>query len=578
MIFLSVSVSVSAGALAQNLDPTVVVSRDYEGKLIEVHKPKIEMAVPDSVLRFDLEFDYSVSESPYKGAYEFTPYALQMKPSPTFRPNGKMYLNAGVGYQFNDELDFVWSPALKSDSFRMNVYARHRSYMGKWWNIGALEDEGGLLFDRLAKDAESRDRSGKDLVTDAGFDGRYDWDGGVFRFQTGYYGLYQREGSSSGRSYNAFDIRAGVRSKEKPGTSLGYYAEMSYRHGGDCTLNEDAVLSENVLEVDASLFSTVGNGSRIRLDLGYDMAGYGGYFDAGASHLSFSPHYAMAFDWLDVDLGLTLSNVFRAKAQSGMYQDKVQVIYPDVRIGIRPVSSLLMYVDIGGGSRMNTYSSLLASDRHITMLYGRGQGLLDMTDERISAVFGLEGCFGKSFSYALKGGYSDYANAPLASIVRVAGGSAAEDVYLPALVYEGYGKTFVALNWRLDAERLDFDGALEYASCRSKAGETAGFMPPALSGDLSFRYNWKKRVYAGLGCGFSSARKGNVKTVQGETVTYIHSGIPGYADLSADLEYVINNKISVWAKGGNLLNMTIQRSLLYAEKGPCFTLGFCMNL
>ena len=44
-------------AHAQNLDPTVVVDRAYEGKLMEVHKPALEMAVPDSVMRFDLDFD-----------------------------------------------------------------------------------------------------------------------------------------------------------------------------------------------------------------------------------------------------------------------------------------------------------------------------------------------------------------------------------------------------------------------------------------------------------------------------------------------------------------------------------------
>ena len=51
-------------ASAQNLDPTVEVNRSYEGKLIEVNKPMLEMAVPDSVLRFDLEFDYEVFDNP----------------------------------------------------------------------------------------------------------------------------------------------------------------------------------------------------------------------------------------------------------------------------------------------------------------------------------------------------------------------------------------------------------------------------------------------------------------------------------------------------------------------------------
>ena len=60
-------------ASAQDLDPTVVVNKAYEGKLVKVHKPSFEMAVPDSVTRFDLDFDYLVSDRPYKGSDGFNP-------------------------------------------------------------------------------------------------------------------------------------------------------------------------------------------------------------------------------------------------------------------------------------------------------------------------------------------------------------------------------------------------------------------------------------------------------------------------------------------------------------------------
>ena len=53
-----------AGISAQDLNPTVEVSRQYQGQLMEVHKPVMEMALPDSVDKFNLEFDYSVFENP----------------------------------------------------------------------------------------------------------------------------------------------------------------------------------------------------------------------------------------------------------------------------------------------------------------------------------------------------------------------------------------------------------------------------------------------------------------------------------------------------------------------------------
>ena len=134
--------SLSMAASAQDLDPTVVVDRVYEGKLMEVHKPVLEMAVPDTVMHFDLDFDYSVFESPYKGSYEFNPYLLSMKPSAAADESGRFYLKAGAGYQLHPTLDLVWSPELPrmDDSFHMDVYARDRSYVGSYWNMEA-DDE-----------------------------------------------------------------------------------------------------------------------------------------------------------------------------------------------------------------------------------------------------------------------------------------------------------------------------------------------------------------------------------------------------------------------------------------------------
>ena len=54
--------------------------------------------------------------------------------------------------------------------------------------------------------------------------------------------------------------------------------------------------------------------------------------------------------------------------------------------------------------------------------------------------------------------------------------------------------------------------------------------------------------------------------------------IPGYADLGVYFEYAPSRILSVWARGGNLLNMTIQRNPIYAEKGINFTVGVCLNL
>ena len=70
---ISAALLVTVSALAQNLNPVVEVTNTYEGRLSDIHKPDQLLNIPDSVTRFKLDFDYSVFEKPYKGAYEFSP-------------------------------------------------------------------------------------------------------------------------------------------------------------------------------------------------------------------------------------------------------------------------------------------------------------------------------------------------------------------------------------------------------------------------------------------------------------------------------------------------------------------------
>ena len=84
---------------------------------------------------------------------------------------------------------------------------------------------------------------------------------------------------------------------------------------------------------------------------------------------------------------------------------------------------------------------------------------------------------------------------------------------------------------------------------------------------MAFAYDWNSRINAGVDCNFATARS-----------SAAGFRVPGYADLGVYGEYALNRKISFWLRGGNLLNMEIQRNLLFAEKGINFTAGICLNL
>ena len=564
----------TAAASAQNLDPTVVVSRNYEGKLMEVHKPKLDMAVPDSVLRFDLDFDYSVSDSPYKGSYDFTPYVLDMKPSPAVREAGKLYLNAGAGYQLHPELDLVWSPDLKSKYFRVNAFARHRSYVGQYWDIEPSQSQGGLVFGRSSSGAEWK---GFDLSNKAGVDGRFDWEKGTIGLYAAYDGLIQKEERQQGmsRSFNAVDASLTLKSKDRGDARLGYLVDIDYRYGIDAlTSPSDARLNESLMGADASIYTRLALFSRIRLDLAYDMAGYGGFYDASVSSVSLSPHYQWLKGSWDIDLGVKLAKVFRAKGMTDMYQNKIQAIYPDVKVRFKCIRSMCLFVEAGGGPSPETYSSLLRYDRHMNMFYGNGLSpLLDITDQSVYALAGVDGRITTRFTYAFKGGYSRYALAPMSSVSY-------DNVYqrnIPGISYVPYSKAFAAFECRLDAEYIDFDASAEYSHHLGEY-QVGVLLPASFTANASFRYNWMRRIYAGVSCEAATARKGKVTYLYDGEVMDMPDSVPGYVDLGVDLEYVLSRRMSVWAKGRNLMGMTIQRSIFYAEKGPYFTLGFSLNI
>ena len=152
ILILSALLLAGAALRAQNLNPVVEVTNAYAREATGIEKPSQLMDLPDSIYKFNLSFDYSVTNPTYKGAYEFHPYLVQMKPGARLSPEQKFYLRAGAGYSLHPELDLVWNPVRK-ENFRMNLYATHQSYVGKYrmltmpdpdftWDGGSMDHTG----------------------------------------------------------------------------------------------------------------------------------------------------------------------------------------------------------------------------------------------------------------------------------------------------------------------------------------------------------------------------------------------------------------------------------------------------
>ena len=553
--FLSVvSGFLAVSAMAQNLDPTVVVDRSYEGKLIEVHKPSLEMAVPDSVYRFDLDFDYSVFDNPYKGSYEFQPYLLSMKPSASADAQKNLFIKAGAGYQLHPELDLVWSPALSNRRIGIDVYAGNRSYIGKYLE---LDGSGNGPW------------SGHDVKSTAGADLSFDLDKAVIKTGAGYNGLIAGRPEWK-RSYNAVDAFFSLASKNNPYDSRFHYGvDVAYRHAGDRVtgvLPSKAVVSENVLDVDAS-FGFATRGFKLLFDLGADFVNCTGAMRADAGQFHVTPHYVYRKGRLVADLGLKVAKILDSDVNDKTYSSasKEQYLYPDVNVDFLLIrNALKLNIDITGGNELYSYGDVLERNHFLDFMSGFGdKGPVDFTIERVNASIGLEGRISSRFSYNLRAGFASYANAMFDYVL-----SGTESVFSAGVGYSSANRTYAEIDLRWKSESIM---AYTTAVCSSYSGKAFSensylMMPAAITGELGFEYNWKRRIFAGIDCKFSSSCRNSIFE------------IAPFADLGLYAEYAISRGFSLWARGGNLLGMTVCHTPLYAEKGAYFTLGICLNL
>ncbi len=583
-----VSAALLAGtvvASGQNFNPTVEVTNIYQGNSSEVHKPLLAMNVPDSLLRFDLDFDYEVFSKPYQGAYSFKPYMLNMRPGQDAWRGRKLYLKAGAGYTLHPRLEFVYSPELKGP-FRMSLYAGHRSYFGDYHSVRPEFKDG---LDRLKKSGDAF--SGRDALTTAGFDGLYSWDKAILSFGVGYYGLAAKDSVMS-REYNALDFNVRVRSNNDAESYFLYDVSARGRVAGD-NLDYTAFAFPGGTAVEGQgeswfllegLAGSVRDGRRGFL-AGFEAetASYNRFYDGNIGRVALVPTYRLESGRWNLDLGVRLEYVSRNDASGtfrAMTGDVGQIVYPDAHVRFAAGKSVALYTDATGGSRLNTYSSQISRNHHLTPsfltapVYEAMTPLVDNTVENVNVRIGVRGSIASSLQFDVNGGVGVYGNALLESGLFLANGW-----LVPSLEYSDINLLYadVLLGWRSNRVKIDADLRYRSVSFQNEDVLNRGFVLPEYSGGLKATYDIGSRLYAGVVMEASSWREGLCE-LEEVSAGDVNVRVPGFVDLGVNCGYKFNRKLEFWMESGNLLCQTVQRNPFYAEKGPWLTAGVLLNL
>lgn len=547
-VFIISALLIGGVASAQNLNPVVEVTNMYAMEASGIEKPEQLLPLPDSVFKFNLDFDYSVKSTPYKGAYEFNPYLVQMRPSARLSGEHTFYLKAGAGYGFHPEVDVVWNPVRK-DNFRLNLYATHNSYMGRFRRITIQENV-------VDWNREMQAERGINARTEAGADLLYAFKGGQFSADLQYRNILATDFYTNHEDPQIYGHHKGqfqARVQSNPGTRFLYNVGTRVAYLGYAEVKEFHTVS------DASFGIRAGRNNSFRLNLGLETVG----FDQGQSALKLevAPHYAISTKRLNLDLGVKFSHISRSE---NAYPFKGGIIFPDVHFSLRLADAIVLQAAATGGDVLKTYDSLLEDNPYL----GGFMWSRDVTVNRVHVMAGLRGSAGARFSYDVRVGYKWSDNACGWSFIPYFaedGNQEATPYYMPTMAYVSPLHTYYAqATMALNLANWDILGHVYYGNTKPPVKDTPVaenvFAPAGFMAHGHIFYKWAQRIKVG----FTVDARGKLKAKR---------PVPGYQDLGFYGEYTFGRKMAVWVKAGNLLNQTIQRTPFYAEQGIYGSVG-----
>jgi hypothetical protein len=517
------------GLGAQNLNPEVQVTNEYETQLNDVVKQGPNMTVPDSMLRFDYHFDYSVFDSPYKGSYEFTPYSVSITPTAGGYDGRKLYLRAGAGWVLKPELDFVWS-ALDGKKAAVGVFAKGNGFYGKY--LGVAPDT--FISDKSVL------YNGFDFGTTAGVDTRFNIGKSVLRAEIGYDGIFTGHEKDHGMTGHA--PYALVRMGSNSAADFSYNASVLYRYVNDYKEGWGKAEDHEVrVEVGLSPYHNEKTG--IALDLLY---AYNKWY-MGAS---LKPHLFYSTRNWDFDAGFRVG--WHTEPDQGKFN-----ICPDVRATLHLLNRQLdVYAGAVGQEHLPGYWDYKTRAHRYFLTYAEPEPYREIAD----LFLGVKGFTGFGLKGDLKAGYIFLEHAPFWAVS--ADGR-------ETLLFQDCGLLHADLDLAWSSQRIDTEASVHYKWLPEGVGDRV-FEPAAVTAHAMFQYNWMKRIYAGISGDMSTARKATV----GDNVVEM----PWYIDLGIFAGYKLNSKVGFWLKGTNLLNQEIRQSPVYCQYGPSVIAGVTLSL
>ena len=544
------ALAVCAGLSAQNanLNPTVQVTNAYENNMQEAERKPLEAEIPDSLYKFDLNFDYSGFEKPYKGNDEFNPFLTELDLVARPFDGRNFHLKAGAGYTLHPQLNLSWLFPSRG-RFKAGLFAEHKSYFGKY----AVDDNG------------IEDFTGIDSYSKAGFEGRADWDRIWLQSAVWYDGVYAKTDWSGNhrRNYNSGSAMLKIASRDCRDAYAFKFAlslEDSFGVNKFEEFLSNGKLRENVFKASLLLgyqagHSFFGLDTEVNALSGSSDDNNGKY---GAVAVALRPQYRFTNDVIMLQAGVSMligsgnENVLNSTKSDGS-AEKFNV-WPFVSFEWNAVpDKFRIFADADLNGRT-------AGERNAWENSHMSVGYAPSIIKTASADLGFKGTLWKKMQWKLGAGYENIRNANVFGLDVMPGGGP-----FPAL---GVIPKLEDFNFFLDVKAkfgiFSLDADLCYRAFLHK--EDYDVLPSAFTADLRAKFDIRRRASVYAGVDFRSSRPaGNGYNT------------PHFVDLYAGADFRLTQKLGLFIEGRNLLNRQLQTVPMIYEKGFVVTGGIVLN-
>lgn len=514
-----VLLAASLGLHAQNFNPSVEVTNEFLTNTQTADRLCMPMSVPDSVTRFQLQFDYNVFANPYAGSYSFVPYVVNLIPEAAQYDGSSFFLRAGAGYTLHPELTAAYSKKLGKKTY-FNVFQTLKGYCGPYHNTL----EGGYY-------------NGYDLSETFGVSVFMDFASVSIVPTVSYNGIAVQDLWQEGLFHN---LHADLRVSGKPGASKYTDYDMDFLYD----YSVQGAIQENRWVLGGSLAPYFDRAERFETDFEIGYTGHSGEYSAVLYNIVTKPHFRFSRKRTVLVAGLRADFIDRL------------FVFPDLSFRTSIFKNTLgLYASLTGGTSIHSFASLKQQDHHFAPLYASQSLLGSYSVERYNARVGTSCCIGSIVSADAFVGYASNKDALLYNVQRF-------------LVPVDYNYSYAGLEVKLDTRSFKLSAAARYTD--AELGETLCYAPASFTSNSSVRYVWRSR----LGLGLDLKTSSGMKAPQTEGV---HSIAP-YQDLGMDAEYDFPSGFSVWGRVGNILDQRVEVTPFIAERGINFTAGICLKL